>query len=353
MVQQKRKGSPASAPASKKQKDAPSSVTMRLSELSAVDNGLDGDQAVESLESPSTTPAPLYNTNPYAQPVEDDGGIDEDDEELRVYLESKQKKFLKPSINNQGGLSAKLREIQQTNILPWPETFLISAQEPLDCQDVNDDIQREAAFYNQALKAAEIGLELCEEYDIKHMRPMDYYAEMMKTDAHMYKVRQQLALDKKQVEIKEQRRMQKDMLKFGKMLQQEKKKRNKEGKEDKKVASKKSGRKNKLDEDDDDFAALEAEAGGDDEEDNRPRDRTGRVKQVDKHGKFLKSAKRRVKDARYGAMGKKKGSKYNTRESFLSGERLGALRPKLHNSKRQGRPGKAVRAQSKSKSRRK
>ena len=45
------------------------------------------------------------------------------------------------------------------------------------------------------------------------MRPNDYYAEMLKTDKHMYRVRQQIALDKKKVEIKEQRRAQRGILK--------------------------------------------------------------------------------------------------------------------------------------------
>lgn len=48
---------------------------------------------------------------------------------------------------------------------------------------------------------------------MKHVRPTDYYAEMLKTDGHMYKVRQQIALDKKKIEIKEQRRTQRGIFK--------------------------------------------------------------------------------------------------------------------------------------------
>ncbi len=74
--------------------------------------------------------------------------------------------------------------------------------------DIHDDLTRESSFYRQALQCAEVGLELCDQFGLKHIRPNDYYAEMLKSDQHMYKVRQQLALTKKKIEVKEQRRAQ-------------------------------------------------------------------------------------------------------------------------------------------------
>lgn len=52
-----------------------------------------------------------------------------------------------------------------------------------------------------------------------------------------------------------------------------------------------------------------------------------------------------------GNKGKKKGSKYNTKESYLGLEKLKVARKGLHNARRDGRPGKAKRAQAKSKRR--
>lgn len=58
-------------------------------------------------------------------------------------------------------------------------------------QDENQDenMVRELAFYQQALEAARIARDKFRELDIPFSRPDDYYAEMLKSDEHMAKVR--------------------------------------------------------------------------------------------------------------------------------------------------------------------
>ena len=54
--------------------------------------------------------------------------------------------------------------------------------------DVNDDLQRELAFYKQALEAAKEGKKRLLAEGIPFSRPSDYFAEMVKDDEHMEKV---------------------------------------------------------------------------------------------------------------------------------------------------------------------
>ena len=54
--------------------------------------------------------------------------------------------------------------------------------------DVNDDLNRELAFYKQALGAVQHGREKLLEEGMPFSRPVDYFAEMIKDDEHMDKV---------------------------------------------------------------------------------------------------------------------------------------------------------------------
>ena|ERR1700738_22793 len=54
--------------------------------------------------------------------------------------------------------------------------------------DINDDLQRELAFYKQALDAAVEGRRNLLAEGISFSRPADYFAEMVKDDEHMEKV---------------------------------------------------------------------------------------------------------------------------------------------------------------------
>jgi rRNA-processing protein EBP2 len=55
--------------------------------------------------------------------------------------------------------------------------------------DVNDDLSRELAFYKQALEAAKEARKNLLAEGTPFSRPSDYFAEMVKDDEHMNKVR--------------------------------------------------------------------------------------------------------------------------------------------------------------------
>jgi len=55
-------------------------------------------------------------------------------------------------------------------------------------------------------------------------RPNDYYAEMLKSDEHMEKIRQKLLDDSANIKASEQAKKQRHLKKFGKQVQVEKQK---------------------------------------------------------------------------------------------------------------------------------
>jgi rRNA-processing protein EBP2 len=70
---------------------------------------------------------------------------------------------------------------------------------------VHDDLARELAFYKQAQTAAEEAIERFTAAGTTWQRPADYYAESVKSDGHMAKVKQQLMYEQNLIEEAEQR----------------------------------------------------------------------------------------------------------------------------------------------------
>ena len=65
--------------------------------------------------------------------------------------------------------------------------------------DVHDDLQREAAFYDSTLKGVKTAFERLDSLGMDYLRPDDYYAEMLKSDEHMSKVKDKLLLEKERI----------------------------------------------------------------------------------------------------------------------------------------------------------
>jgi rRNA-processing protein EBP2 len=88
--------------------------------------------------------------------------------------------------------------------------------------DVNDDLTRETFFYERALESANECVRKLKDLDVPVRRPDDYYAEMVKSDEHMKRVRSELLHEQQQLEIREERRKAREAKKFGKQVQAEK-----------------------------------------------------------------------------------------------------------------------------------
>jgi len=77
-------------------------------------------------------------------------------------------------------------------------------------------------FYEVAVKAAAIGVERLETAGIPFRRPDDFFAEMVKTDFHMSKVKGELLKEKRIIDQSIERRKLRTAKKFSKKVQIEK-----------------------------------------------------------------------------------------------------------------------------------
>jgi rRNA-processing protein EBP2 len=79
--------------------------------------------------------------------------------------------------------------------IPFSEHMTITNDKPLEVPEaltVHDDIKREIAFYNLTRENVKKGMEILVQAKIPISRPDDFFAEMLKTDEHMAKVKSRL-----------------------------------------------------------------------------------------------------------------------------------------------------------------
>ncbi|KAI0260674.1 eukaryotic rRNA processing protein EBP2-domain-containing protein [Gloeopeniophorella convolvens] len=266
---------------------------------------------------------------------EDVGSIDEDAIPRR-----------KVEIDNKVALERIRDTIKLDPSLPWTETLSVSFPETINV-DVDDDLNRELAFYKQALHGAKAAKALAAKHGLPFTRPDDFFAEMVKTDAHMERIRQRLLDENAGIEKSEARRREREGKKFGKQVQLEKQRERERGKKemDERLRGLKRKHKGALDNaqaDDDGFDIAVEDAIAD-----RPakRGRGGRGASVPRH----------VRDKKFGFGGHGKRDKQNTRTStddFAGSARRGGSAGRGRGRGRGGakgqRPGKDRRAAARS-----
>lgn len=125
------------------------------------------------------------------------------------------------------------------------DTLTLTNTTPLNIPDANNDLERELELcvsrlhpsipalsvltslsrprdsYKQSLWAAMHAEKLFAQADLPFHRPSDYFAEMVKTDAHMAKIRQALLDEQAGIKASEDARKLRDAKKFGKKVQVE------------------------------------------------------------------------------------------------------------------------------------
>ena len=106
----------------------------------------------------------------------------------------------------------------------WREGLVLANKQRIDVEDVENDLERELAFYNQALEASFAAIKRFEDEGIKWRRPDDYLAEMVKSDGHMAKVKEQLVHEQTVIEEAEQRRKDRENRKYSKQVAAERRK---------------------------------------------------------------------------------------------------------------------------------
>lgn len=241
----------------------------------------------------------------------------EEDEDVKLTEPSK------TSIYNRDGLLEKFEDISWPKNVEWAHKLSIDIDQDQEV-DVNDDLAREQAFYLQALKGTRLAYVKFEKMGIPFLRPADYYAEMVKTDHHMVKVKGRLLAEKKNMEEADERRKAREAKRISKEVQSQKlKERAKQKKDD--IESVKKWRKQRqqsgfpgLDKDDD--MGLSFEDGKTFERSNKrrpgvaPGDRSGGKARLGVRGK-KPMKKRESRDSKFGFGGKKGMKKQNTAET--------------------------------------
>ncbi|KAL2864725.1 EBP2 family rRNA-processing protein [Aspergillus lucknowensis] len=124
------------------------------------------------------------------------------------------------TINNSAALSTSTKRISFiTQITPFSEHNSLISTEDISVPDANDDLNRELAFYKVAQAAALQARGLLKKEGVKFTRPGDYFAEMVKTDEHMGKIKKKLYDEAASKKAAAEARKQRDLKKFGKQVQ--------------------------------------------------------------------------------------------------------------------------------------
>lgn len=113
---------------------------------------------------------------------------------------------------------------------------------------VDNDFKRESLFLKQAELCVREGLKKLDQFGINTKRPDDYFAEMVKSDEHMKKIRENLLSKHAEAERREKVRKLRELKKMGKQIQIENEKKKLEAKKKLKEAVKqyKKGDKDNL-----------------------------------------------------------------------------------------------------------
>ncbi len=124
------------------------------------------------------------------------------------------------TINNTTALTAALKRIQLPySKLAFSEHQSVTTDEPVDISDVEDDLNRELAFYKQCFSAVKDARNKLKKEGVAFSRPPDYFAEMVKSDEHMGKIKQKLIDSAAGKKAAAEARKQRDLKKFGKQVQ--------------------------------------------------------------------------------------------------------------------------------------
>uniref|UniRef100_H3GY54 Uncharacterized protein n=1 Tax=Phytophthora ramorum TaxID=164328 RepID=H3GY54_PHYRM len=196
-----------------------------------------------------------------------------------------------------------------TKKLPWVET-LDTCATSLELESVHDDLKREVAFYNNTLAMVRLAKDRLKQDGLAYKRPDDYFAEMLKSDAHMAKVKDKLIYEQKKISAVEERKKSQAHRRVAKEVQAEKVKERNQQKKDTLEAvkqwKKRKGNDTRKGIHDDDDGELDSivsgkrkHAGGDQRDAKKPRVNKTRV----------------AKDAKFGFGGKRRHAKSNTKQS--------------------------------------
>ncbi|RYP76712.1 hypothetical protein DL770_007186 [Monosporascus sp. CRB-9-2] len=217
------------------------------------------------------------------------------------------------TINNTSALLSALNRIAIPTdaSAPFATHQSVTSEAPTadGIEDIQDDLARELAFYAQSLDAAKRGRALLKADGVPFSRPTDYFAEMVKDDGHMEKVKAKLIEEASAKKASAEARKLRDLKKFGKQVQvaklQERQKAKKE------TLEKIKSLKRKRQESSGDLGTNEADLFdvGVDHELNAHKSKASSGRNGGDREQHRPNAKRQKKNEKYGFGGKKRHAK--------------------------------------------
>lgn len=159
---------------------------------------------------------------------EDEDGVEEDEDmEEDIPLSDLSEDELEDviphqrlTINNSAAINASLKRISFiTPKTPFSEHNSMVSQDDIEVPDPNDDLNRELAFYKICQSAATSARGLLKKEGVPFTRPGDYFAEMVKSDEHMGRIKKKLYDEAAGKKASAEARKQRDLKKFGKQVQ--------------------------------------------------------------------------------------------------------------------------------------
>ncbi|KAI1414539.1 Ebp2-domain-containing protein [Hypoxylon sp. FL1857] len=302
-----------------------------LVDFAAVDESDSDDSSIdleEKIERPRKSALKAKNATSNGNKKankDDDEDEDEDEEEDEEdipmsdleELPEEEKEDLVPhsrlTINNTSALLASLKRISipTDRSVPFATHQCIVSVEPTadSIEDIQDDLKRELAFYAQSLDAAKRARALLKAEGVPFSRPTDYFAEMVKDDGHMEKVKAKLVEEASAKKASAEARKQRDLKKFGKQVQVAKMQERQKAKRE--TLEKIKTLKRKRQESSGDLGATEADLFdvGVDAELSKHNAKKAFARGKDGERAPPPSAKRQKKNEKYGFGGKKRHAK--------------------------------------------
>jgi rRNA-processing protein EBP2 len=140
----------------------------------------------------------------YQQQEPDEIKILNDEEALRNHCEKIKNDFQK---------------LMKNKDIPWIETMDLVADSSVDPNlNMDDDIKRELIFYNLTLQNAVRGIIKLKEQGEKLNRPGDFFAEMVKSDNQMERIKKQIITEQQRIKKFEEKKNKIQNIKFAKAM---------------------------------------------------------------------------------------------------------------------------------------
>ncbi|KKA25968.1 hypothetical protein TD95_002173 [Thielaviopsis punctulata] len=206
-----------------------------LNESDSDDSEIEMEEKIErpkKAAAKSKTPATSDNAqddNDEEDDEEDDE--DEDDEDIPMSdledLDNEDKEDLIPhtrlTIYNKDALATSLNRILVPSdaSVPFASHMVVVSKTSTTnaIPDVSDDVKREDAFLAQCMDAARIARAKLVGEGVPFTRPNDYFAEMVKSDDHMDKIKTKLVEEASSKKASAEARKLRELKKFGKKTQ--------------------------------------------------------------------------------------------------------------------------------------